>query len=226
MGLMEIKNVNIYAFVFSVSLFSAWSCSPEKANYEDKAEISVPTGKEPTAHQLIQIGIQKLENWVDFWELKGANLHISNFNFNREYYYEVIEWPEENILSNDHPLKAYQIPNPASNGVVDIYDYKIIIGEGGKVDFNPDAEVVYFRSNGMRERLLFIGPSGVFEDAAWISEKLLLVSGHVQNEAGFVPVVWLILPEEHKYTVYENNFSTDDYSPESYLKEKLKDLRF
>ncbi|MEX2593245.1 MAG: bifunctional isocitrate dehydrogenase kinase/phosphatase [Anditalea sp.] len=202
---------------------AVFSCSTEKVEKEEAVSLR---SDEPTEDQLLQIGIQKLGKWVDYWESKGANFNVSNFDLNQEHLYEVIEWPEENVISDDNPLKGHQIPNPNSKGVVDIYQYKILIDEAKQVDFNPDAEVIYFKNNGMRERLLFIGPSGVFEDAVWISESHLLVSGHIQKEEGFVPVVWLILPEEHRYSVYENSFSTLDYSPESYLKEKLSNLKF
>src|SRR5690606_582078 len=142
------------------------------------------------------------------------------------HHYEVVEWPEENLLSEENPLKEYQLTNPGSNGVVDFYNYKIVVDGDKQVNFNPDSEVVYYKSNGMRERLLFIGPSGVFEDASWINDNHLLVSGHLQKENGFVPIIWLVYPDSNKYAVYESRFSTRDYSPESYLKEKLENLRF
>jgi hypothetical protein len=212
-----------YAILWNSIFITFFSCSTERVENEETVST---VSEQPTEDQLLQIGIQKLDKWVGYWESKGANLNINNFDLNQEHLYEVTEWPEENMMSDDDPLKEYQIPNPVSKGVVDIYDYKMVIQGSKQVDFNPDAEVVYYKDNGMRERLLFIGPSGVFEDAVWISESHLLVAGHLQTEEGFVPVVWLVLPEEHKYSVYENRFATHDYSPESYLKEKLTNLKF
>lgn len=220
---MGTKNFTFYVFFLSILSLPYFSCSSEKQ--EEKEVISVES-VEPTEEQLLQIGIQQLGKWIDYWESKGANFSIDNFDLNQEHLYEVVEWPGENVLSEDNPLKEYQIPNPVEQGVVDIYDYKMAVDQNKQVDFNPDAEVVYFKANGMRERLLFIGPSGLFEDAVWISENHLLVSGHIQKENGFVPVIWLIVPEEHKYIVYENRFSTQDYTADSYLKEKLHNLRF
>ena len=57
-----------------------------------------------------------------------------------------------------------------------------------------------------------------------MTEDHLLVSGHLQKENGYVPVVWLVQPEAHKYVVYEGNFATQDYASDSYLKVKLKTL--
>ena len=190
----------IISFFFLPILWMIFlSCNTDK---KETAEASLTESAEPSEDQLLQMGLQKLNAWIDFWSSKGANFHPKNFDLNQEHVYEVVEWPGKNILGEDHPLKSYQFPNPVSKGVVDIYDYKLVVGEDKKVDYNPDAEVVYYKTNGMRERLLFIGPSGMFEDAVWISESHLLVSGHIQNELGFAPVVWLIIPEEHKYYIY------------------------
>ena len=210
----------------SLLIFLFWvvlSCSPDK-KVEEK-EIAVGPEK-VSADELFKEGLQKLNKWVDHWEARGADFSVVNFTPDREVNYEVIEWPGENPLDNDHPLRRYQIPHPETGEVVDIYNYKMVIGDSGEVDFNPDAEVVYFKANGMRERLLFMGPSGLFEDAVWIDEKHLLVTGYFQKESGYVPVVWLISPERHTHLIYESMFSSVDYSMESYLREKLSDLNF
>ena len=220
---MAAKIKSIHFFFLPLLWLVFFSCNSDK---KESAEAGIPESAEPTEDQLLQLGIQKLNTWTDFWASKGADFNPENFDLNQEHIYEVVEWPGKNVLIGDHPLKAYQFPNPLSKGVVDIYDYKLVVDEEKQVDYNPDAEVVYYKANGMRERLLFIGPSGVFEDAVWISESHLLVSGHIQNESGFVPVIWLIIPEEHRYSVYENRFVTQDYSPDSYLKEKLRNLKF
>jgi|SRR5690606_3295517 hypothetical protein len=205
---------------FLIGLPIGFSCTSETKTAETVATVSSPM--EPTDKQLLEIGIQKLDQWASYWKKKGAD--VQAFELEQEYVYEPLEWPGENVFLEDSPLKNYQIPHPAAEGVVDIYSYKLVLNEDGELNFNPDSEVVYYRSDGMRERLLFIGPSGVFEDAVWVTEDHLLVSGHIQKEDGFVPVVWLINPEAHKYAVYESNFYTQDHSSESYLIEKLKSL--
>jgi hypothetical protein len=219
---MKIIKVNCFAF-FLFILTSLFSCSSDK---QEEKEVQNKVSIEPSEEELLQIGIQKLEKWVGFWKSKGTDFSLENFEPRQEHQYEVVEVPGKNILSEDNPLRKSHIPNPVTNGVVDIYDYKMVVDQNLRVDINPDAEVVYYKENGMRERLLFIGPSGLFEDAVWISESHLLVSGHIQKEDGFVPVIWMIIPEENKYIVYENKHSSPNYISDSYLKEKLVELEF
>lgn len=219
---MKITQVYCFAF-FLFILTSFFSCSSDKP---EENEVQNEISDEPTEEDLLQIGIQKLEKWVGFWKANGTDFSLENFGPRQEHHYEVVEVPGKNILSEDNPLRKYQIPNPGANGVVDIYDYKLLVDPNLQVDLNPDAEVVYYKDNGMRERLLFIGPSGLFEDAVWISETHLLVSGHIQKEDGFVPVIWMIIPEKNTYVVYENKHSTPNYTSDSYLKEKLVELKF
>lgn len=222
---MEVKSNIIKSSVVClmvVCLLTGFACTSENKAKEETMSSSTTTV--PSDEQLLDMGIQKLDQWTGYWKSKGAS--FNNMKFDQEYVYERLEWPGENILTKENPLKSYQLPHPAAEGVVDIYGYKMVFDEDQEVNFNPDSEVVYYRADGMRERLMFIGPSGVFEDAVWITEDHLLVTGHIQKENGFVPVVWLINPEEHKYAVYEAPFSTQDYTPESFLKVKLAGLNF
>lgn len=212
---------NVFTYCFLVCVFAGLSCASDNKTAETVSPTSVATM--PADEQILEIGIQKLDEWVSYWRTKGADIH--GFKLEQEHVYEPLEWPGENVFIGDSPLKDYQIPHPTAEGVVDIYSYKLVFNEENQeLSFNPDSEVVYYRKDGMRERLLFIGPSGTFEDAVWVTEEHLLVSGHIQKEEGFVPVVWLINPKQHKYAVYENQFSTQDYAPESYLKVKLEEL--
>lgn len=213
-------NLAFFLILFSLGFLS---CSSEKQAKEEAVALDTAVLRQS---ELLQTGIGKLEKWTGFWESKGADFGPGNFNPYQEHGFETVEWPEENPLSPENPLKRYQIPNPSSQGVVDIYHYKILVDPSLRVSLNPDAEVVYYKHNGMRERLLFIGPSGMFEDAAWVDDDKLLVSGHLQKEEGFVPIVWLVFPETKKYFVYESSFSTQDYSPDAYLREKLENLEF
>lgn len=220
---MTLRTRNIHkAFLFIILSLLIGACAPEKATEEAESVSSAPAI--PDDEQLVEIGVQKLKDWSGHWQSKGAN--PGDFRLVQKHNYEPLELPSENTLQENNPLRDYQIHHPTAEGVVDIYGYKIEIGEEQRVSFNPDSEVVYYRTDGMRERLLFIGPSGVFEDAVWVSEDHLLVAGHMQTEAGFEPVLWLINPEEREYSVFESNFSTQAYAPESFLKVKLKGLDF
>jgi hypothetical protein len=217
---VRLFSCNVFGYCLLACVFASFSCASENKTAE--TDTPTPAPKLPTEEQIMEIGIQKLDEWVSYWKEKGADMH--DLKLGQEYEYEPLEWPGENVFTDDSPLKKYQIPHPTAEGVVDIYSYKLVFGEDHELSFNPDSEVVYYRKDGMRERLLFMGPSGTFEDAVWVTEDHLLVSGHIQKENGFVPVVWLINPGEHKYNMYEVDFSTQDYAPESYLKVKLEDL--
>ena len=211
-----------FFYSYALVLLAIYSCTSDNKNTEGNTPVTSSTPAAPNDKQLLEIGIQKLDEWVAYWRSKGADMQ--QFELEQEHVYEPVEWPGENVMPEESPLRDYQIPHPGSEGVVDIYSYKLVLNEEQELGFNPDSEVVYYRSDGMRERLLFIGPSGGFEDAVWVTEDHLLVSGHLQKENGYVPVVWLVQPQAHKYAVYEGNFATQDYASDSYLKVKLKTL--
>jgi len=184
------------------------------------------TSDTPSHMQIMQMGVQKMPHWVDHWEMQGREFSKTEFSMEQEFQYEVMELPEENSMESGYPLKKFQITHPEEKGVVDIYDYKIEIDPQGKVGLNPDGEVSYYRSNGMKERLLFMGPAGVFEDAVWITGDHLLVAGHFQEDETYTPKLWLIIPDKNKYIQYDNPFTTTDYKTESYLRKKLTTISF
>lgn len=219
---VKLNRVKINACCLFICYMIGFSCTSESKLKEEAS--SSPVSIPPTDEQLVEIGLQKLGQWTDFWRSKGADFRT--FGLVKEYDYEPLEWPGENALTEDNPLREHQIPHPGSDGVVDIYGYKIVLDENQRVSYNPDSEVIYYKSNGMRERLLFIGPSGGFEDATWLSEDILLVAGHLQKENGFVPVLWLVKPYENKYIIFETSFASQSYIPENYLQLKLQDLDF
>src|SRR5690606_33879840 len=115
------KITTLCLFIF---LVAAFSCTSETKTKEATAS---PDPKVPSNEELAQIGIQQMDEWIGYWKSKGANLNFENFELTQEHTYEVIEWPGENVLAKENPLKEYQIPNPASEGVVDIYGYKLVI---------------------------------------------------------------------------------------------------
>jgi len=206
--------------MIGLCILSACGTEPE---VEETAEEPSDT---PSHMQIMQMGVQKMPQWIDHWEMQGRDFSKTEFSMEQEFQYEVMELPEENSMETGYPLKKFQIVHPEEKGVVDIYDYKIEIDPQGKVGLNPDGEVSYYRSNGMKERLLFMGPAGVFEDAVWITGEHLLVAGHFQEDETYTPKLWLIIPEKNKYIQYENPFTTTEYKTESYLRKKLTTISF
>jgi hypothetical protein len=171
-------------------------------------------------------GIQKLSDWVQHWKEVDASFNPEAFEFERRELFEELEWPEENFIVPDNPFYPYLLPNPDGVGFVDIYSYKVFVPAEGKPGFQPDSEVIYFKSNGMRERLLFIGPSGGFEDAVWLDAEYLLVSGFFEEEEGVTPKIWLIDTAKKSYSIFRHPFHTTFYAKDGYLKKKLSNLEF
>jgi len=208
-----------------LSLALLGACTFQKEKSEDivlESEISM----EEEHRQLLSIGLQQIPKWGSFWKKIDPVFDPSGFMLSREISYESLEWPEENHIQPGSPFYKYLIPHPEGEGVVDIYSYKVVIPEEDKVSFNPDSEVIFFKSNGMRERLLFMGPSGGFEEAVWISPELLMVTGFFEDEEGTTPKIWLINPEEQVYFEYIHPYHTSQYPKTKYLVEKLENIDF
>jgi hypothetical protein len=212
---MEFEKV--FFAVFCGAFFLITSCQQkqqETRQEETSAEV-------PSHSHIVQMGIQKIPHWVDHWQMQGRDFDKTAFTFAQEVEYELLEWPEENHPDANYPMRKFQFPHPEDKGVVDLYDYKVDFGDTGLVGLNPDSEVAYFRANGMKERLLFIGPAGVFEDAVWVTGSHLLVAGHVREGDYSSPRLWLIMPDEQVYMEYHHPFVSSTYQPEQYLKKKL-----
>jgi hypothetical protein len=207
--------------VFCGAVFLMCSCQQKQ---QENRRQETPDAEVPSHTQIVQMGIQKMTHWVDHWQMQGRDFDKTAFRFAQEVEYELLEWPEENHPDANYPLRKFQFPHPEDKGVVDLYDYKIDLGESGRVGLNPDSEVAYFRANGMKERLLFFGPSGVFEDAVWVTGSHLLVAGHVREGDYTSPRLWLIMPDEQVYMEYHHPFISSTYLPEQYLKKKLASI--
>lgn len=176
--------------------------------------------------QLLNIGLQQVPKWTTFWKSKGNNFSSDQFIFSKEVPFESFELPETNFITEDHPFHDYLIVHPEGLGVVDIYSYKVTLPESGGVAINPDSEAIFFKANGMRERLLFMGPSGGFEDAKWLSPDLLMVTGFFEYEDGFAPKIWFVSISESTYHEFDHPFRTSNYDRIGYLKDKLKNVPF
>ncbi|WP_158859949.1 bifunctional isocitrate dehydrogenase kinase/phosphatase [Lunatibacter salilacus] len=191
---------------------------------EGKSEAGGPN-PEATSEALLERGLKILQPWTSHWADWGMPDALSSFRQIADLNLELLERPEVNpIKEGEHPLATFQFQHPDAIGTVDIYHYKVHIDDASRVSFEPDAEVIFYRQNGMRERLLFIGPSGLFEDAVWIDAIHLLVVGYFENEAGFSPMAWLLDIENSSYLLYESEFVVSNYDRFGYLKKKLSAL--
>ncbi|MCH7414208.1 bifunctional isocitrate dehydrogenase kinase/phosphatase [Belliella sp. R4-6] len=199
-----------------IALISIFSCSSKNDENEVSKEGKPYSGLDEET-QLLGMGFQKLSEWSRHWKSVDSDFELGTFKFSRKDTIESIERPEELYITQGSPFYPYLKKQPDGQGVVDIYSYKIVFPEEGNPYFNPDSEVTYFRTDGMRERLLFMGPSGAFEDMVWLTSDILLVVGHFEDENGVSPKAWLIYPKDGIVTQYDSPISSKEYKRESFL---------
>jgi hypothetical protein len=78
----------------------------------------------------------------------------------------------------------------------------------------------------MKERLLFMGPSGMFEEGKWINENEFVVLGYFQEESGFRPMAWFIDVSQHRIWQFNLSTTAKTYEQDSYLDQKIKQIAF
>jgi len=209
----------LYSFILMLLFFS---CTSKEENSEQVFDANSESAIQE--RKMLEAGVQQLSDWILFWKGVDPSFDPSVFELERKEQFEELEWPEENYIVPDSPFYPYLLPNPDGGGFVDIYSYKVFVPTEGKPGFQPDSEVIYFKSNGMRERLLFIGPSGGFEDGLWVSAEHLLISGFFEEEEGITPKLWIIDTVNKKYSIYKHPFHTTNYAKEGYLRKRLNNL--
>jgi hypothetical protein len=197
---------------------------------ENSSEYESVTAKmeaidEEHYRQQIELGLGRKQAWAVHWSKNSINLDASEFELVLTDSIDPMEMPESNPIKEGDPLFPYQFPHPEKNGTIDIYSYKVEAGENLDTPFlNPDSEVVWYRADGMKERLLFMGPSGMFEDGLWLSPGEFLVLGYFQEEEGYRPMAWVIDLENHLFSQFRLGPHSADYIPDSYLDQKLKSV--
>ncbi len=173
----------------------------------------------------IDLGLAQKSGWQKHWAERIGNFSAQDFEFASVDSIDAMEMPEKNPILEGDPLFPYQISHPEGNGTMDIYSYKVEAQESLEHPFlNPDSEVIWYRADGMKERLLFMGPSGSFEDGMWTNASEFLVFGFLQEEEGFRPMVWVINVETHRLSQFKLSRLANEYSQESYLDLKLKSV--
>ncbi|GMQ28441.1 hypothetical protein [Algoriphagus confluentis] len=161
--------------------------------------------------------------WTSHWAGILGQMSGEDFDLILSDSIDPMEMPEANPIKQGDPLFPYQFIHPDGKGTIDIYQYKVEAQEILDQPFlNPDSEVIWYRADGMKERLLFMGPSGMFEDGYWLNDDEFVVLGYFEEEQGFRPMVWLLDVKDHRLRQFRLNKGTADYLPESYLDQKLK----
>jgi hypothetical protein len=171
----------------------------------------------------INLALAQKSTWQKHWNVFVGGFDATDFELVLTDSVDPMEMPEKNPILPEDPLFPYQYPHPETNGTMDIYSYKVEAQEGLDQPFlNPDSEVIWYRADGMKERLLFMGPSGVFEEGMWLNASEFIVFGFFQEEEGFRPLIWIINIENHTFSQFRMNQVVKEYQQESYLDTKLK----
>ena len=209
-------------YFFGVLAVTVLSCSGKESTQEEKAEIKPSEESMEVTFQKIDLGLNQKSAWKSHWSAIAGELSITDFEWVFTDSIDPMEMPEKNPILQNDPLFPYQFPHPEGNGSIDIYSYKVEAQDGlEKPYLNPDSEVIWYRADGMKERLLFMGPSGMFEDGLWLSPSEFLVMGFFQEEEGYRPMLWLIRTDTHMLSQFKLKKVVGAYSPESYLSRRL-----
>lgn len=199
--------------------------SSDSVKNEAVADLDPNVGLLEEMRNEINIGLAQKSAWQKHWESQIGRFDAENFEFVMMDSIDAMEMPERNPILEGDPLFPYQFPHPEGNGTMDIFSYKVEAQEGLDHPFlNPDSEVIWYRADGMKERLLFMGPSGMFEEGLWLNAGEFLVLGYFQEEAGFRPMAWIIDLTSHRFSQFRMNQLVKDYAQESYLDLKLKSV--
>lgn len=201
-----------------------YSCENAENESEGvKLEVNVDEEEEKKLRSFLEFGLGEKSDWKSHWMDQIGNFEGIDFSLIQTDSIDPMEMPEKNPILAGDPLFPYQIPHPEGNGTMDIYSYKVEAQEGLDSPFlNPDSEVIWYREDGMKERLLFMGPSGMFEEGLWLNNTTFVVFGYFQEEAGFRPMAWIIELDTHRLHRYQLNKIASEYAPESYINNKIK----
>jgi hypothetical protein len=181
--------------------------------------------KELEMKNQLDVVLAQKKNWYSHWSKLVGPFDSSNFKMVLTDSIDPQEMPEKNPILADDLLFPYQFVHPTANGTIDIYSYKIEAQDAVDTPFlNPDSEVIWYRADGMKERLLFMGPSGMFEEGEWINDNEFLVLGYFQEESGFRPMAWFIDVSEHRIWQFNLSSTAATYEPDSYLDQKIKQV--
>jgi hypothetical protein len=205
----------------STTLILACESSDSSKN-EVGADLDPDAERLVTLRSQIDLGLTQKSAWQFHWAESLGSFDAMSFELAFTDSIDPMEMPEKNPILPSDPLFPYQIQHPEGNGTMDIYSYKVEAQDGLERPFlNPDSEVIWYREDGMKERLLFMGPSGIFEDGFWLNSSEFMVLGYFQEEEGYRPMIWIIDVANHRFSQFKMTKVAKDYVPDSYLDTKL-----
>jgi hypothetical protein len=217
--------LSLFGFCFLTLML--FGCEKSDSKEDERDELSeIDKDKMKTFNsQLNGALVGEMKNWEEHWAVDLGDFGADDFKLVMTDTIDPMEMPERNPILKSDPLYPYQLPQPNGNGTMDIFSYKIEAQDGLDQPYlNPDSEVVWYRKDGMKERLLFMGPSGMFEEGKWLNGNEFLVLGYFQEEVGYRPMAWIVDVESHQLWQFQLNKVSDSYLPNSYLDAKIKQV--
>ena len=217
--------LNLSFWILSISWFGV-ACTPNSSKETMVGpNLEMDDAKAKELENQLDVVLAQKGSWRNHWIEFVGPFQAANFKMVLTDSIDPQEMPEKNPILNDDPLFPYQFIHPSSNGTMDIYSYKIEAQDAIDTPYlNPDSEVIWYRADGMKERLLFMGPSGMFEEGQWISEDEFVVLGYFQEELGFRPMLWFIDVEQHIFRQFALETTAPNYELGSYLDQKIKQV--
>lgn len=217
------KNSLPRLFIFCFSLINlSFFVSCESYDIK-KEEIGATIDDATRIPEQLELAFAKHPAWKLHWASKIGDFKSSDFRYILTDSIFPMEMPEKNPIQISDPLFPYQFVHPKGIGTIDIYSYKIEIPENlDDPYYNPDSEVIWYREDGMRERLLFMGPSGLFEEGSWLNEDEFLVFGFLQDEKGFRPMAWILNVKKYVMKQFQLEKTIAEYDFQSYIAQKIK----
>ncbi|CAN5439112.1 hypothetical protein BH23BAC1_BH23BAC1_15740 [soil metagenome] len=192
---------------------------PEEITHPEKKAISVEEAL-----------LSDLSAWTEHWAYFVSDFSIEKFEKGEE---NELQDLSSDLIPEMKPGPVFQekmIVSPGKSRYIDLYSYKMIIfsKEGELIgSINPDAEAVIIDPRQeIRNRILFMGPAGGIEDATWLSDEEILISGFSVDESGHSsPMLWHINLNNKTMNAFYYPVSTD-YNSKAYLQKVFPQVKF
>ncbi len=147
---------------------------------------------------------ERIGMWLEYYGLEYGGFEKTH-RFERQYHVTYdYEGKEDDVFSDFYVYAADSVK------AIDLDSYHLAIeiqddGTLYSAGREPDMEVGLIRfEEGKRSRMLFCGTPCIFEEADFDPDGNIVVAGHVENERGYKPVLWVMSPEkayieQHEY---------------------------
>lgn len=173
---------------------------------------------------------ERLSAWLDYYELSYEGFEKDQ-RFDRHY--EVIY---EHKDREDDLFAGLYIYHPDSSKAIDLDSYHLSLNKKDDGTLyskgrEPDMEVglIIFEEE-IKKRLLFCGPSCVFEEATFDPEGNIVVAGHAEDGKGYRPMLWVTSAKNDYIDIFGYTKESDLTHPASGIRYiydiRLQEIQF